>query len=65
MLTKIYWLLGRKSKLSTSNKILIYKTIFKPIWIYGIELWDMAFTSNIEIIEHFQSEVLGMIVGAP
>jgi hypothetical protein len=25
-LTKMYWLLGRKSKLSTSNKLLIYKT---------------------------------------
>jgi hypothetical protein len=31
-LTKIYRLLGRKSKLSTSNKLLIYKTILKPIW---------------------------------
>jgi hypothetical protein len=34
-LTKMYWLLGRKSKLSTSNKLLIYKTILKPIWTYG------------------------------
>jgi hypothetical protein len=31
-LTKMYWLLGRKSKHSTSNKLLIYKTIFKSIW---------------------------------
>jgi hypothetical protein len=31
-LTKIYWLLGRKSKHSTSNKLLIYKTILKHIW---------------------------------
>jgi hypothetical protein len=31
-LTKMYWLLGRKSKLSTSNKFLIYKTILKPMW---------------------------------
>jgi hypothetical protein len=29
-LTKMYWLLGRKSKLSTSNKLLMYKTILKP-----------------------------------
>jgi hypothetical protein len=32
ILTKMYWLLGRKSKLSTSNKLLIYKIILKSIW---------------------------------
>jgi hypothetical protein len=35
-LTRMYWLLGRKSQLSTSNKLLIYKTILKPIRAYGI-----------------------------
>jgi hypothetical protein len=61
----MYWLLGRKSKLSTSNKLLIYKTILKPIWTYKIQLWGTACTSNIEIIEGFQSKTLGMIVDAP
>jgi hypothetical protein len=37
-LTKMYWLLGRKSKLSISNKLLIYKAILKLIWTYGIQL---------------------------
>jgi hypothetical protein len=37
--TKIYWSLGRKSKLSTSNTLLVYKTILKPMWTYGIQLW--------------------------
>jgi hypothetical protein len=37
-LTKMYWLLGRKSQLSLSNKLLLYKTILKPIWSYGIQL---------------------------
>jgi hypothetical protein len=58
-------LLGRKSKLSTSNKLLIYKTIPKPIWTYGIQLWGTASTSNIEILERFQSKALRMIVDAP
>jgi hypothetical protein len=52
-LTKMSWLLTRKSKLSTSNKLLIDKTILKPIWTYGIQLWDTASTSNIEILERF------------
>jgi hypothetical protein len=64
-LTKMYWLLGRKSKLSRSNKLLIYKTKLKPIWTYGIQLWGTASTSNIEILECFQSKALRMIVDAP
>jgi hypothetical protein len=61
----MYWLLERKSKLSTSNKLLICKTILKPIWTYGIQLWGTASTSNIEILECFQSKALRMIVDAP
>jgi hypothetical protein len=45
-LTKMYWLLGHKSKLSTSTNF-SYKTILKPIWTYGIQLWGTASTSNI------------------
>jgi hypothetical protein len=52
-------------KRSTSNIILIYKAILKPMWTYGIQLWGAAFTSNIEILEHFQSKVLRMIEDAP
>jgi hypothetical protein len=65
MLTSMHWLLGQKSKLSTSNKIFIYKVIFKPIWTYGIHQWGMGSTSNIEILEHYQSEVVCVIIGAP
>jgi hypothetical protein len=50
-----------KSKLSTSNKFFIYKTILKPTWIYGIQLWGTVSTSNIEIVERFQSKALRMI----
>jgi hypothetical protein len=64
-LTKMHWLLGRKSKLSTCNKLPIYKTILKPIWTYGIQLWGTNSTSNIEILQRFQSKTLRMIVVAP
>jgi hypothetical protein len=61
----MYWLIGRKSKLSTSNKLLVYKTILKQIWTYGIQVWGIVSTSNIEILERFQSKALRMIVYAP
>jgi hypothetical protein len=64
-LTKMHWLLGRQSKLSTTNKLLLYKTILKPIWTYGIQLWGTASTPNIDILERFQSKALRIIVDAP
>ena len=39
---EIKWLIGRHSPLSLENKILIYKTVLKPVWTYGIELWGCA-----------------------
>jgi hypothetical protein len=63
--TKMHWPLGRKSQLSTTNKLRLYKTILKPTWTYGIQIWGTASTSNIEILERFQSKVLCMIVDAP
>jgi hypothetical protein len=64
-LTNIYWLLGRKSQISLSNKLLLYKTILKPIWTYSIQLWGTASTSNIELLERFQSKAVRMIVDTP
>jgi hypothetical protein len=39
--------------------------ILKPIWNYGIQLLDTTSTSNIEILERFQSKTLRIITGAP
>jgi hypothetical protein len=35
------------------------------MWTYGIQLWDTAFTTNIDILERSQSKTLRMIVDAP
>jgi hypothetical protein len=35
----MYWLIGRNSKLSLENKMLLHKTVIKPIWSYGVEIW--------------------------
>lgn len=63
--TKLYWLLGRKSKLTLTNKVLLYKTVLKPIWTYGVQLWGTASNSNIEILQRFQSKTLRTIADAP
>jgi len=62
---KFYWLIGRRSSLTTENKIMLYKAIIKPIWTYGIQLWGAASLSNIAIIERFQGKALRCILNAP
>lgn len=64
-LRNMYWLLGKKSELSLENKLLLYKTILKPIWTYGIQLWGSASKSNIETIQRFQNKILRLITDAP
>ena len=61
----MYWLLGRNSRLSIQNKLLIYKQILKPVWTYGIQLWGCTARTNMEIIQRFQNMVLRNIVNAP
>ena len=64
-LTSMFNLLGKTSSLSIENKILLYKSVIKPIWTYGIQLWGTAAKSNTSIIARFQSKTLRQITNAP
>jgi len=65
LLQRMYWIMGRKSKLSLTNKLPIYKIILNPIWTYGISLWWTASQSNIEILQRLQNRILRMATNAP
>jgi hypothetical protein len=64
-LRQINWLIRKKSKLTTENKLLLYQAIIKPIWSYGIKLWGCAKPSNTKIIQRVQSKILRMVFNAP
>ena len=59
----MHWITSRKSKLSMENKLKVYKTIIKPIWVYGIPLWGTV--SHINKIEIIQAKILRTVVNAP
>ncbi|CAH2095610.1 unnamed protein product [Euphydryas editha] len=61
----LLWLLGRQATLSLSNKIMVYCSILKPIWLYGIQIWGTACKSNIQIIQRAQNSMLRVIANAP
>jgi hypothetical protein len=62
---EIKWLIGKKSHLSKENKLLTYKTVIKPIWSYGIELWGCASKSDIVIMQRTQYKIVRAIGNAP
>jgi hypothetical protein len=62
---KMYWLLGGNSELSAHNKLTLYKQVIRPVWSYGIQLWDCASESNIQVIQHYQNKVPKCIVNTP
>jgi hypothetical protein len=61
----LYWIIGHKSIMSLDSKELLYKTIIKPNWTYGIELWGCASKSSIAIMQRSKSKMLRMITNAP
>lgn len=62
---RMNWLFRKNSGLSIANKVCLYKTIIKPIWCYGIQLWGTACKSAIKTVQSFQSKTLRRILDAP
>lgn len=42
----MYWLLGANFKLSTYNKLILFKQVPRPVWSYGNQLWGCASETN-------------------
>lgn len=61
---KMLWLLGKRSKLKLNNKILLYKSMIRPIWAYGSQMWACAANSNLNQIEITQNKILRQMTGA-
>uniref|UniRef100_A0A2S2PXS8 Putative RNA-directed DNA polymerase n=1 Tax=Sipha flava TaxID=143950 RepID=A0A2S2PXS8_9HEMI len=49
-------LLNNQTKTSLHSKLIIYKSLIKPMWTYGIELWGAAKISNTNKIQTVQSK---------
>lgn len=61
----LYWLLGPHSRLHLENKLLVYQSIIKPVWTYGIQIWCTASKSNMAIIQRAQNKILRTLANVP
>jgi hypothetical protein len=62
---ELIWLIGKRSPLSPTNKILIYKMVLKPIWTYGLAIWGCTAASNLAVTQRYQAKTLRPITNAP
>lgn len=58
-------LLSKNKFTKLETKLLIYKSLLKPIWTYGLQLWGSAKKTNINKIQTFQNITLRKIANAP
>ncbi|KAL7307774.1 hypothetical protein TKK_0000445 [Trichogramma kaykai] len=58
-------MLGRKSAMTLDNKLLLYKSLLKPMWTYAIQDCGAACKSSIDVNERFQSKTVRMLIDAP
>lgn len=61
----LYSLLNRKSKLSNQHKLLIYKCIVRPVFMYGSPVWSNCANSHIKKVQIYQNKNLKTIFNLP
>lgn len=61
----LYSLINRRSKLSTTNKLLLYKTIFRPILSYACPVWKNCATTHKKKLQIIQNKCLKLIYDLP
>lgn len=61
----LYPLINRKSKLTLSNKLLIYKQYIRPTLTYACVAWCQTSNANIHKIQIYQNKILRQITNSP
>ncbi|GBN27838.1 hypothetical protein AVEN_222633-1 [Araneus ventricosus] len=57
--------MGKNSKLSLRNKLLLYKTLMRPIMSYASPIWGAAAKSHINKLEAAQNKIARQIIQVP
>jgi len=54
-----------KSKMNLNTKLLIYKSLLRPLWTYGVQLWGATKPSNTCTIQASRSICFRLVSSAP
>lgn len=65
MIRMFYSLINRRSQLCVRNKMLLYKSIFRPVLMYASPVWGSCAKSHRLTIQRQQNKLLKMILNLP
>lgn len=65
MIKKLYPLINRRSKMSTANKLAIYKQVVLPMLEYASPVWKGCARTHIKKLQVVQNKFLKMILNLP
>ena len=57
----LYLLLNKNSGMSTSNKLLIYKTVIRPVITYACPAWSLTSRINLNKLQVLQNKFLRFV----
>ena len=61
----LFPLLNRKSNLNVKNKLLLYKVVIRPIFMYGCPAYRDIAATNIKRLQILQNKTLKLIFDKP
>jgi len=61
----LYSLINRRSKLNVRNKLLVFKSIFRPIMLYGAPVWGNCAATHRKKLQVTQNKLLKIILKKP
>lgn len=62
LIRSLYPLINRRSRLSQVNKILLYKTVFRPMITYACPVWASCAKTHIHRLQILQNKILKMML---
>lgn len=63
-LNRLYPFVNRRSVLNTQNKLLLYKTIFRPILTYGCAAWSFISDAQYKRLQTTQNKLLRLLTNS-
>lgn len=65
VLKALYSLVCRRSRLSLTNKILLFKTVFRPTLTYACPVWAGCAKTHLQKMQRFQNRILKFMLDVP